>query len=106
MKQQIICPVCKDLNKKLFKTKAPHPGEHVKFISGYALRDFVCDDCAIPIETDTECCAFSIWADHGGIPYYPWEHDFIEFVDEESLKVANEVNDAMAKLDNKKEWED
>lgn len=102
MKQQIICPECKDINRKLFKTDTPYPGEHVKFVPGYALRDFVCDDCATPIEKGTECCAFSIWADHGRVPYYPWESACIEFADEESLDVANEVNDVMAKLDNKK----
>jgi hypothetical protein len=106
MKQQIICPECKDKNRKMFKTDTPYHGEYVKFISGHALRDFVCDHCATEIEAGTECCAFSIWADHGRHPYYPWEHEFIEFIDEESLKVANEVNDVMAKLDNKKEYTD
>ena len=97
MKQQIICPACKDINRELFKTDTPHPGEHVKFVSGFALSDFVCDDCAVPIEKDTECCAFSIWADYGGIPYYPWENDCIEPVDENDLAVAKEMNKVMGR---------
>ena len=80
MKQQIICPKCKDESRKLFPTDTPYPGEHVKFVKGEALKDYRCDGCGEVIKTGDECSAFSIWADHGAQPYYPWEKDFIKEV--------------------------
>ena len=82
MKQEIVCPTCKDMLRKLFPTDSPYPNEHVKFVEGEALRGFICDQCAASIGEGDHCFAFTIWADHGRIPYHPWEHDFIKPKDE------------------------
>ena len=84
MKQEIVCPKCKDGLRKLFPTDNPYPGEHIKFLKGKALKDYVCDDCAVDIKKDEKCFAFSIWADHGAQPYYPWEKDYILTLNEET----------------------
>ena len=77
MKQQVICMECRAELRKLFPTDAPYPGEHVRFVEGIALRDYVCDHCGNAIGKGNDCCAHSIWADHGRVPYYPWEEEFI-----------------------------
>ena len=78
MKQEIVCPSCKVGLRKLFPTDKPYLGENVKFVQGKALKSYVCDQCACPIEKGDDCFAFSIWADHGAQPYYEWEKEFIE----------------------------
>lgn len=84
MKQQIVCMDCKKTLRSLFPTDTPYPGEHVKFIDGKALDKYHCDHCDKDINVGDECCAHSIWADHGGQPYYSWEKDFIDITEEES----------------------
>lgn len=80
MKREIICEKCEGETRKLFPNANPYPGEHVKFVKGKAKKDLICDSCADELTAILEgddCCAFSIWADYGGIPYYEWEHEFI-----------------------------
>lgn len=77
MKQEIICEKCLPELRTLFPTSNPYHGEHVKFVSGKARKDFFCDHCGKEITATSKCTAFSIWADHGGIPYYNWESEFI-----------------------------
>ena len=77
MKREIICPTCQKQSRKMFHTDTPYPGEHVKFVEGTAKRDFICDHCGTDIFISEECCAFTIWADHGRQPYYAWESEFI-----------------------------
>jgi ribosomal protein L37AE/L43A len=78
MKQEILCPDCALMKEKRYPTKNPYPGEHIKFVEGKAQREFKCDYCDKKIETGDEATAFSIWADHGKIPYYKWEHNFLQ----------------------------
>lgn len=84
MKQEIVCPECKAKLREMFPSDNPYPGEHVKFTDGIAKKDYRCDNCDTPIKKDTLCTAFSVWADHGRVPYYPWENNFIT-TKEESL---------------------
>jgi len=77
MKQEILCLTCKGVLRKLFPTDTPYSGEHVKFVDGQAIKDFICDYCGKKINKDANCCAFSIWAEYHGIPYYPWESEYL-----------------------------
>jgi hypothetical protein len=79
MKREILCPDCKTKMQKLFPTSNPYPGEYIKFVDGRAKKDFLCDGCVNirPIKEGDICTAFSIWSENGGIPYFPWESDFI-----------------------------
>jgi len=78
MKQEIICKKDEAESRKLFPNESPYPGEHVKFVPGKALNDMLCDHCGCEILEGQDCCAVSIWADHGAQPYYEWESKFIE----------------------------
>jgi hypothetical protein len=78
MKQEILCTKCEESTRKQFPNESPYPGEHVKFVSGKANEDFICDHCNTEISEDENCCAFSIWADYGGQPYFEWESNFIK----------------------------
>jgi hypothetical protein len=77
MKQEILCPACATEIRRTFPTDNPSPGEHIKFVSGNVAYRAMCDCCCDFIEQGSPCTAFSSWADYGGIPYYPWEHEFI-----------------------------
>lgn len=80
MKQQILCPACRKETRERFKTDNPFPGEHIKFVDGKAVKDFVCDHCDKKIDKASPCCAYSIWADSGAQPYYEWEHDYLNYI--------------------------
>lgn len=82
MKQEILCPDCKNKARRMFPTDNPYPGEHVKFQDGKAKSDYNCDTCNKPINTGESCTCLSMWADYGGVPYYPWEKDYIEEISE------------------------
>ena len=80
MKREIVCPEGRRTLKRLFPTATPYTGEHVKFVDGTAKEDFFCDSC-VPTHTILKgepCTAFSAWADYGGIPYSPWEEEYLE----------------------------
>ena len=78
MKQQIICQKCEAYERQQFPMENPYPGEHVKFVKGTAIDAMICDLCGKSLNAWEQVCAFSIWADHGGQPYYEWEFDYIE----------------------------
>ena len=82
MKRQVLCPECSKKTRDLFPTDTPYPGEFVKFVVGNALAFMNCDSCNGDIKPGAACVAVSIWADHGGIPYFAWEHNFITLLDE------------------------
>lgn len=77
MKRQIICKSCQYKTKKRFPSDNPYPGEYLKFVEGTAKHPMICDDCGTPIIREEECCAFTIWADHGRQPYYEWEGEYL-----------------------------
>ena len=80
MKQEILCSECDIYLRALFENEPPLDGEHVKFVHGRAKKTMFCDGCVYPreIKRGDSCTAFSLWADYGGIPYYPWEQDYIK----------------------------
>ena len=78
MKREILCQSCEEKVRKLFPVESPYPGEHIKLVNGKSLKNMVCDGCDKFIIEGEAVCAFSIWADYGGVPYYSWESDFIE----------------------------
>jgi len=84
MKQEILCNDCKNnlIEKNVF---TPSPKEHVKFTPGKARRNFFCDSCYKHIYVKNKCFALSIWADYGGVPYYPWESEYIDIDGEETV---------------------
>jgi hypothetical protein len=77
MVRKILCKKCEADSKKLFPNESPYPGEHVKFVPGEAKRDMICDDCGVDIEIGQQVCAFSIFTDYGGIPYFAWEEEYL-----------------------------
>lgn len=88
MKREILCLTCipKPMGLKLMNSPAgdpvlvdPYPGEHQKVLKGIAKAQYICDRCGDTILKGTECIASSIWADYGGIPYHPWENEYITF---------------------------
>lgn len=73
MKREILCEKCADM------TNLPtFPEEHWKFISGKAKSNFKCDADDCEIKPGQIAVAMSIWADYGGIPYYPWETEYLD----------------------------
>jgi hypothetical protein len=76
MKRLIVCSSCETKQHKLFPVESPYPGEHVTFVGGKAISTVVCDDCDSPINEGEYACAISIWADYGGVPYFPWESNW------------------------------
>lgn len=74
MKCEILCLKCSEKAPK----ESKYPQEHVKLVFGKSIVSCVCDWCGSNVEPDDHVAALSIWADYGGIPYRPWEHDYIE----------------------------
>ncbi len=89
MKREILCKeCCENIIPKIFNveptksnttTANPYPLEYIKLMRGEAKNTYLCDMCGVVIEKDQICYAFSIWSDRGGIPYYEWEEDFINY---------------------------
>lgn len=74
MKREIVCPQC----EKAQSLHREYPGEHIKLTKGNAKSELLCDSCAQPIYFGDTCFAVSMWADYGGIQYYPWESEYID----------------------------
>lgn len=68
--------------------------EEVVKVRGVALRDFVCDSCAIPVLQGSLCTAVSVLG--RGQVYYEWEHDYLQSVEQaaEELKYSKGGGDA------------
>ena len=77
MNCQIICETCYTKVRNRYPTDSPYPGEHIKFVHGLASKDFICDLCGLALPTACDCTAYTIWADHGGQSYSPWEDRYI-----------------------------
>ena len=95
MKREIVCSGCEPKLRKLFPTESPYPGEHVKFVRGLSIIKCVCDSCGQDIKVAEIVCAFSAWADYGGIPYSEWEDEYID------LDVAAELAESPVTSANK-----
>jgi hypothetical protein len=94
MKRDILCNKCAKDRREQYPTDTPYPEEHIKFVHGTARGDMLCDGCTYrtEIKKGEECCAFSSWADYGGIPYNEWEHEFIEFTPPEGTIGAKKTH--------------
>ncbi len=79
MKREIVCGKCAEQwQKRKYVTRPAE--EHIKVVHGFAENDYLCDTCNAEINKNVQCAAVSLWIDHGGIPYSPWEEDYIEIV--------------------------
>lgn len=75
MKREIFCPPCAAEMRKQFPVEQPYPGEHVKFVYGFAKSPFRCDHCYAQIAIGDACTAFTIWTDAQG--FAAWESDYV-----------------------------
>lgn len=88
MKREIACPPCAaEIAQAVTGARFvdgqivdPFPGEHARFLPGTLARHCYCDACAAKLSPGDAAVAVSFWADYGGIPYYPWEGEFLEVV--------------------------
>lgn len=72
MKRMIACEKCG-------WHLTPHfAGEWFKRVRGIAKRGMLCDYCGTEIKKGDKCSAESVGFDEHGIPYYPWESEYIE----------------------------
>lgn len=86
MKREILCPTCTKTTSQAItgcriegsQIVDPYPGEHAKFRAGVLVRSCVCDSCGIELKPGENATALSIWADYGGVPYYPWEAEYLD----------------------------
>lgn len=92
MKCLILCTACANGARVRIGDGSKYPGEHVKYVKGIAKKNpymqtgvSICDYCEAPLPAGTECQAMTIWADHGGQPYEPWESVFIEINEGENV---------------------
>ncbi len=76
MKRDLVCEKCIPHHRD--RVPCRYPGEHTKIVEGKSNNDFQCDACGMKIRKGEKAGAFSVWADYGGIPYAPWESDYLE----------------------------
>lgn len=91
MKREILCLPCAErVSRTITGCKVsdfdgrivdPYPGEHSKFLKGVLHCHCYCDNCSDPLYPGNEAIALSIWADNRGIPYYPWEQEYLERIE-------------------------
>lgn len=74
MTRKILCPTCYD---QLF-ARATDLTEKKKIVRGKATIHFYCDHCSTHITPGDDCIAVSVWVEGQGIPYYPWESEYLE----------------------------
>lgn len=77
MVRKLICDTCYTELRNRYPTNSPYPGEHIKFIHGLALNDYICDLCGLKLQVGDDCTAFTIWSDWNAQPYAPWEDGYI-----------------------------
>lgn len=92
MKREILCHSCTDEMKSFFSRKS-YSGEYVKFKSGLAINEYICDSCGDSINSGDLCSAMSIWSDIMPVKYFPWEHDYISNISDvqEVTSKCNEI---------------
>ena len=79
MKRNIICPKCAAEIMARPNWENPYEREHRKIVKGIALADFLCDNCGCETELPKGSVIFaeSIWVDYDGVPYFPWESEYL-----------------------------
>jgi hypothetical protein len=92
MKREVDCLKC----GRGWPDKASVKHEHIRKETGYTLGRFVCDGCGLFLPPGVPAICVSVWSDIGGIPYSPWEADYITPMSDKEL-------DAYERLDGTKE---
>jgi hypothetical protein len=85
MKREILCVPCAHTVSRAVTGSRfvngeivdPFPGEHAKFLTGKLTHHCLCDFCSKELSPGNEAVAASIWADYGGVPYHPWEAEYL-----------------------------
>jgi len=87
VKREIVCPTCEPILRQTFSVAVTeHSEEHFKFLKGKAIHSFFCDQCNCIIGIGDICFAVSLWSDFRGIPYWKWEHEYIEDMPKEAAQ--------------------
>ena len=75
MKREILCFECGQ-----WPQVQPSYGSYdkIKMEQGSALKKYLCDHCNAMIDKGAQCFAVSQWFTGRGLPYVPWEHDYID----------------------------
>jgi hypothetical protein len=92
MKREVDCLKC----GRSWPDKARDPNEHIHKLTGYTLNHFVCDGCGEELPLGVPAICVSVWSDIGGIPYFPWEAEYVTPMSDKEL-------DAYERLDGTKE---
>ena len=86
MKRDILCLKCGKA-RRIGRPLAPRRRgsdasgqmpEHSVKQAGFARRDYSCDQCGNTLREGALVYAATIWVEGFGIPYHPWEAEFIE----------------------------
>ena len=89
MKCDILCLPCERRREISLGDGSQFPGEHIKYVKGKNIGNTMqpdgitrCDNCGKHIEIGEPCSAVTIWSDNSPNPYYTWESDFIEVLEQ------------------------
>jgi hypothetical protein len=81
MRQTITCEACGPYWRKLAKDpRVAAEGERVTLVAGTAQRDYLCDDCGVPIALGSGCYAVGVIV-QGQDPRTGWESHFLDVED-------------------------
>ena len=59
----------------------PPPYEHIMRVRAQLLHEARCDHCNKLLTEGCPAVAMTIWHEHRGQPYRPWEHDYLALTD-------------------------
>ena len=87
MKREIDCASCARSWAKQTRSRwngaaitTSANGENIKILPGVALHIFSCDGCGLGIAIGDLCFGVSVWADCHGIPWHPWEGEYLRLL--------------------------
>jgi len=82
MRREIVCLLCAEvLLRRVMETA--YIGDNIKFVNGKSKRNSGCDRCSNFVLYGKRCTAVSMWSDTVGIPYGPWEEEYLFVIEEE-----------------------
>lgn len=99
MKRMICCAKCAQ------REVPNYPGEYRVLIHGTAKKTMKCDWCCPPpeIKKGDKCAAESLGVLGHGIPYYPWESEYIEITPGQVLPAQGARSSGTIKWTQRKE---